>query len=350
VTQNDIAAANGVSQYVVSHALRGSGCVAAETRRRIQKSARALGYRPNASARAMRAGEFGAVSLVLSSSAVVKSPLPANTLQGICEAFDERDINLTIAHLPDEKLTDGGFVPRIIREYCCDGMLINYAFEIPDRMISLVDSLQQPVIWMNLKNGRDCVYLDDIAIGRMATQRLLKAGHRRIAYVDSVSWRGLDRAHYSRHDRQSGYEHAMKAAGLNSHVIRLEESTLSEHKSRPGLMARIRELVAGDCGVTGFVTYSAEKAWMVAASLYMLGLSVPGDVSLVTADCEKKVIDDHRYVETVMIPSYEYGRAAAEAMLAKLKTDGDVTLSPRVVKPTDVASGATVAPPPERTR
>ena len=56
ITQKDIAREVGVSQATVSDVLYGRprGRVSADTRKRIMETARRLGYRPNASAQALR--------------------------------------------------------------------------------------------------------------------------------------------------------------------------------------------------------------------------------------------------------------------------------------------------------
>ncbi|NBB95544.1 MAG: LacI family DNA-binding transcriptional regulator, partial [Planctomycetes bacterium] len=78
ITMQDIAEYAGVSRPTVSQALAGA-CgkyrISEKTRRKVRGAARALGYRPNAAARCMRAGEFGAVALVLSYD-VIRSHLP----------------------------------------------------------------------------------------------------------------------------------------------------------------------------------------------------------------------------------------------------------------------------------
>lgn len=58
-----LAAACGVTDGTVSRALRGDPRVAEATRQRVQAAAQRLGYRPNLSARTLRAGLTGAVGL-----------------------------------------------------------------------------------------------------------------------------------------------------------------------------------------------------------------------------------------------------------------------------------------------
>lgn len=65
VTIRDVAQLAGVSVTTVSHALNGKGKVSAATVTRVQATAEQLGYRPSATAQALRSGRTGAIALVV---------------------------------------------------------------------------------------------------------------------------------------------------------------------------------------------------------------------------------------------------------------------------------------------
>ncbi|MBS3735290.1 MAG: LacI family DNA-binding transcriptional regulator [Phycisphaerae bacterium] len=351
VTMQDIADKTGLSRPTVSLALRDKGTLSTATRQRVRHAAEALGYRANALARGMRAGKFGSIALVLSEH-TGRSYLPPQVLKGIRDALSRRELHLTLAGLPDEKLTDAGFVPRILREYCCDGMLIDYTDDIPERMIDLIESLRQPAIWLNSKRAYDCVYPDDVAIGREATRRLLAAGHRRIAYLDwGAGWKQLPQAHYSQRDRQAGYAEAMRDAGVTPEPIRRQDSSV-----RASLQQAVAALLRADDAPTAFVTYSWDFARVIAAVTSQQGLSVPSDVSLVnTGSGDQLALDDETQITTVCTPEQQYGAEGVEMLLEKLAAPAGRSYGrpygrqmPRAVAPLDVVEGQTVAPPPRR--
>ncbi len=330
----------------MSRALAGKGRAIGLSDERIRlicETARTLGYRPNASARAVRAGRFGQVALMLSVHRE-RSRLPEETLAGICEALDGRDLQLTLARLPDEKLTDAGVVPRILRELCSDAMLIDYTDHIPDRMIELIEGSGQPAVWLNRKHHHDCVYPDDVALGRQATERLLAAGHRRIAYLDwGAGWKQLDSSHYSQRDRQAGYEEAMEAAGLTPQPIRREDSDLQV--SQEGLCKVLEGVLARKDRPTALVAYAPHFARRAAAAGRRRGLHVPEDLSLVTiSGGDQLTLDDGRLLDTAHVPEREYGLASVEIALEKLAAPGR-RLAPRAVAPPAFVEGETVAPP-----
>jgi DNA-binding LacI/PurR family transcriptional regulator len=67
----DVARAAGVSVTTVSHALNGKGRISATTRKRVQRFADSLGYRPNNTARNLVGGRTGLFGLALSQTSTL---------------------------------------------------------------------------------------------------------------------------------------------------------------------------------------------------------------------------------------------------------------------------------------
>jgi len=67
VTLRTIADEVGMTTMTVSYALRGSPQVSKETRAKVLAVAKRLGYRPNASARAIRSGRFDCIAVLVDS-------------------------------------------------------------------------------------------------------------------------------------------------------------------------------------------------------------------------------------------------------------------------------------------
>src|SRR4028118_814127 len=212
-TQQQIAEALGVSRQAVSFALSGGGTLSQETRAQIIKAATEMGYRPNHSARAMRSGRFDYIALLLSTQ-TNRTYLPGELFRGILEELALHDLHLNVTRLPDEKLSDQSFVPKIMRELMVDGLLIDYIFNVPEHLIKMIEQHQIPSIWINSQRENDCVYPDDYQGAYKATRHLLGLGHRCIAYVQHPH-----NMHYSARERRRGYEQAMSEANLGSEVF-----------------------------------------------------------------------------------------------------------------------------------
>ncbi len=311
VTLQHVADRVGVSAPTVSQILNPSGkrarMFAEDTRRRVQQAALELGYRPNAAARSTATGRFGAVTLLLSQYNN-RSQMPPRLLDGIDEALAEADLHLTIARLPDEKLTDPDAMPKLLRQLTSDGLLINYNAHIPPRMVDLIARYRLPSVWINSKQPHDCVHPDDHAGARDATRLLIEAGHTRVAFVDYTYGPSPADPHYSNTDRRAGYHDAMREAGLTPRLIC--------DKGNIELAERLtftRAWLAADDRPTAVLCYTHHESAPILAAADRMGLTLPRDLTLFTIHDEAVRHFDLR-VPTAVLPEREIGKRAV-AML-----------------------------------
>ncbi len=311
VTIKDIARESGLSHPTVSQILNNRGQLyRAETRERVLQTAKKLGYRPHASARSMQRGRFGTVALIMSPEPH-RSSLPAELLIGIDRALDQAGLRLLVEYASDEQLTSAQQLPRLMRELCCDGMLLNYHAHVPRQLEHLVDEFQLPVIWVNAKRDHDAVYPDDFDAGQRATQALIAAGHRRIAYLDG--WYGVARRdnklHYSKTDRQAGYQAAMQAAGLTPVAVLPADSSLLE--------GALEQLLVRAEAPTAFVAYTASDFEALRCAARGLGQALPDQLVLTTFG-DARSYAGGLPLRTWLVPGREVGRQAVEMLQQKL--------------------------------
>jgi LacI family transcriptional regulator len=141
VTLKDVAARAGVGHPTASTVLSNSGSgkyVSDETRLRILRVADELGYQPNQSARTMKTGRFGSVAYLLSSETFRTGGTEDSLLHGIYDTLAEHDKHLMLVKLSDDFLTNETVMPRILREWTVDGLLVGLTTDVPPKMIELV--------------------------------------------------------------------------------------------------------------------------------------------------------------------------------------------------------------------
>ncbi len=311
-TLKSIAARCGLSAQTVTCVLNGKAHLfRPETRERVLKAAAELAYRPNAAAKAMRSGRFDCVALVLSPRSV-DSSLFSDFLRGVDGALVSAGLHLVHAPLPEGWNGDDSG-PKILGQRLADGLLVNFNAGIPQAVVDGIGRTGLPAVWVNCRRPSACVHPDDLGAGRMATEHLLKLGHRRIAYLDEGYGALTPEVHYSTRDRQAGYVEAMRAAGLPPQVIRSATPLPSARR----LASALAWLRAKD-RPTAIVAYSPTDALPVLhAATAVLRLRVPQDLALVTIDDQ---IADQSGVAltTVVIPRYELGRAAVAMLLERI--------------------------------
>ena len=336
VTMQDIASRAGVSKSTVSHIMNGRDTalrISETTRERVMATAQELGYRRNGSASAMSLGRFGCAAL-LTSTRPTYSYVPHSLMQGINSALGVHDMHLTLAMLSDEQLTDENFMPKILREWLVDGLLIDYIRSIPVRLVEMIERHEIPVIWINAKQAGDCVFPDDYGAGRRATEHLLELGHRSIAFVDYSHTPSLEQEHYSAADREHGYRDAMQAARLKPRVIRETGVVPSADRA-----AYAKTWLSQPQRPTAVLTYrQIDHVYMAALDL---GLKVPQDLSLMSFG--EPDIEFAGIPVTCMTESNEaIGTQAVQMLLEKIKNPNQI-LAPATV-PFGFQVGKTCAP------
>lgn len=341
VTLEQIAKRAEVSPMTVSNVLaghhKGQRIDARKRAERIRRIAREMGYRPNAAARAVRQGSFGAIAMLLSTHQP-HSLLPAGLVHGVQAALAEHNHQrLELAQLPDETLTSEQQMAKLLRELSVDGLLIDYTSHIPPSMIEIIHEYHLPAIWLNSKQPIDCVRPDDFEAAHRATRHLLELGHEDIGYLDF--WHGQEHppSHYSAVDRQAGYERAMAEAGLPCRVLRPPRTVPSR-----GWADAACQVLRGPERPTAILAYSCRQGAAVYCACLRLGLSVPEDLSIITFG-ETPITHVGLTLSTMVLPHEAEGRQAVGMVLQKI-ADPHTEL-PALSLTFGFEAGESIAPP-----
>lgn len=308
-----IAAEVGVSSATVARALqsgiqyrRPSYAARAE---RIRDLAQHYGYRPNAAAKAMSEGSFNAIGHMHATDMDASFSAP-ELFRGIHGELDKRNLSLVSSVRSDEELSDDMVVPRLLRELSVDGLLVNYICNPPAQLGALIERHRIPSIWINVKQPFDAVHPDDIAAGRLATEHMLKQGHKRIALgALAIS------EHYSHFDRIEGYRQAMRDAGLEPMIFepKLERSIDKFMLSQ--------QWFAQDELPSAVVTVGAGSSIPLATAAVSRGLEIGRDVAFVTMEARP----DQSLglaMSTVVIPHGRVGELAVQELMEKIRHPG----------------------------
>ncbi|HEV7301154.1 MAG TPA: LacI family DNA-binding transcriptional regulator [Tepidisphaeraceae bacterium] len=338
---DQIAQRTGLSKPTVKQVLGNRAHLYREqTRARIFLAAEELGYRRNGAARAVKTGRFGAVGL-LTSRNVREATMPFDVQFGMQRALQDHDLHLSVGQLPAHGAPEAE-MPRILREWSVDGLLISYTSDYPPAMIETIERYRIPSVWVNTKLPHDCVHPDDLAAGQLATEHLLRLGHRRIAFATFDHFR-----HYSFADRFAGYAAAMKGAGLPPMDLRMF-MIAPELTPAPGCLrsagkrAYFQRLLDRPDRPTAFVTYATDDTESLVSLAWKMGLEVPRDLSIIcVSNSDSMGILDLTHLR---LPGESLGQAAVDLLAEKL-LDPATPIPPRAVAPCFV-KGDTVGPVP----
>jgi len=329
VTLRRVAETAGVSPMTVSNVIRGRGRVSAETGARVREVAERLGYRPNRSARSVRAGRTGNIALI-SSRHEERSILSAAILKGIHRELARYRLHFSFGELDDARLTDPEALRGVLEAFSADGLLINYKWQTPSAFFELVDRLALPAVWLADRRRHDAVFPDIGAGVGEATRRLVARGHRRIALVQPERIRrpATGHVHYSAVDGRRGYEKVLRRAGLSPE--RIDEAALAGR-------------LAGRDRPTGLVCQGAHAAARSRLKAAEAGLAVPEALSIVAVAHETGHQLGLPFAQVVM-PASSVGEQAVRMLVRKIEAPGEHLASCAVPMPW--RPGPTLAPPP----
>jgi LacI family transcriptional regulator len=323
----------GVHTSSVSRVLSGKPTrISAAKAAMIVAAAKRLDYRPNTAAKAMVSGRFNCLAMLMSTN-YERSYLPRELIEGVEQEASRRGMRFSIASFDDEQLITHGRLPAILKEHCCDGLLVNYQFAMPRQLANLLDMYSVPSVWINVKRESDSVFPDELGGAAQVTEHLIRLGHRRIAYVSHVWPSGQAGApHYSLTDRRDGYCAAMRQAELEPNVVLLERDSSAD--------GRIEQLLTAPDRPTAMVTYTASLCDMVALAAALKGMRVPRDLSLATVT----VATSGRPYTHSLQPFANVGSRAVDMLLQRIAKPQQKLASISIAEP--FMAGTTSAPPP----
>lgn len=205
VTIKDVARAAGVSIATASKALNDRGRMTAETRQRIRDVAAALGFMPNAMARALVSQRSFTIGL-LTNDTYGRFTLPVAA--GLSEALVDRGVSVFLCAFEDEA-ERAAINLRSMLEKRVDGLVI--AGKRVDRGLPIeLPRLPMPVVRVNSLCRDDQIGFvpDDEGGARMAVDHLIGFGRGRIAHITGPT------SFLAVRLRAEGWKRAVEAAGL----------------------------------------------------------------------------------------------------------------------------------------
>lgn len=230
-TLADIAEALAVSKMTVSRAINNDPVVHPDTRARVLAMAQQMNYRPNQHARALATNRSHLLGLVV-------PDLMHSYFAEIAKAIEvvARAANYEVVICNTEENADSELREVEALRYRTDGLIIASAVPINKSekyRRFLKEGTKIVLVDRYFKNIRcPAVTTDDVEVGRLATEHLIRQGHRRIGHL-----RGSDIAVAV--NRLEGYVQA-----LTKHRLRVDERLIRR------------------CGFFESDGYAAMQAWM----------------------------------------------------------------------------------------
>lgn len=288
----------GVSVATVSRALQKPEIVSEATRKKVEKAAKEIGYRPNMMARNFRTKKSYSIMVLVPD---ISNPFFSMVISGIQQSAKKRGYNIILGNTMND--------PEIERELA--SMLLTSQ---ADGIIQL--SSRFPID-ENGKNGEtplpivnccECVdddsmptvKLDNKGAAKAMTNHLIQLGHKHIGLIIGPRKSPLTIS------RLTGYKIALQEAGIPfdaSMLIEGDYSMASGKKAASALLAMAQQPTAIFC-------FNDEMAIGAMQRIKQDGLSVPADISVAGFDNLNFASYTDPPLTTISQPSEEFGSNA----------------------------------------
>jgi LacI family transcriptional regulator len=317
-TVADVAAAAGVSKAQAARALGAYGQVSQAVGDKVQRAAKDLGFRRNRLAATMATGRSNILGVIVSE---IENPHFGLAVRGMSDTARAAGFDLMLLNT-DENIEAEVDAVRVLTEKQVDGLIVTPSF--PGRSEHLRDVIDSgiPVVQFDRRVkdlDADAVTVDFSAATTEAVNDLIRAGHRRVAYLSSLRW-----------DRPFDWDADLDGAPVLGRIHGLRRAFLAQELEADPSLIRfnadssaavsgiIADLLSGD-PPTAFIASDSLIAQRLLGDLTRRGLRIPNDISFLMFDDFEWTTLISPPLTVIAQPVYAAGARAAGRLIARIE-------------------------------
>lgn len=321
VTIYDIAQKLSLSSATVSRGLKNHPAINKNTRKKIQQTAKELGYRHNNFASSLRKQKTNTIGVIVHE---LNSNFITSVLAGIEKITTEAGYDLIIGHSSESFEKEMANASNLFHKRV-DGLIASLAFDTKGlEHYKQFEDKNIPVIFFDRveeKSESTKVIIDNYKCGYQATQHLVEQGCKKIVLVTANLMRNV----YAQ--RHKGYSDALFDNNIpyNKDYVLIKD--LSE---QCGIEAALQILKMKPLPDGAFITNDFSAA-VCMQTLKEHGIHIPGDIAIVgfNNDAIGKIVEPQ--LTTVHYPGMEMGEIAARNLINHLKGNANIRNTQTIV-------------------
>lgn len=321
VTIRDVARLAGVGIATASRALNNKEEVSPKTRKRVLDAAKKLGYIPNSLARGLISGRTKKIGIIITT---ILNPFYATVVSGIENVLSSQGYTLALYNSNEDPVKERESI-LTLRAQRVDGLILA-PVEYQSKSVKYLLENQIPFVLVarnTIDKNTNYVICDDFKIGRIATEYLIKKGHKRILFINS--WRSS-----SALLRLEGHKRALLNSGL-----KINPKLIYSLSPNINLRDILDHVFSQKLKPTAIFCFCDSIALEVIKILKDKKIKIPDDVAVMGCDNLDftDLIDPP--LTTVDISKYEMGIKSARILIEKLKEEKkepiQVMLEPKLI-------------------
>jgi len=268
----DIARELGVSVVTVSKVIRNHADIGEETRQRVLRRVRELNYQPNPAARALVTGKTYTAGLIVPD---LVHPFFAEVATGLSNALRRKSYSLLISSSQGDPELERQEIKRLLSRRLDALVIASTQWTVES--FRRIEEQKVPYILIDrafLGMPANFVGVEDVTVGRIATEHLIAVGCRRIAHI-----RGT--AVSTAIGRLEGYNQALskhEMTTLQGYVVTGRSADVDSWSSGHEAM---KKLLALNPVPDGVFCYNDPIAIGAIDAILDAGLRVPQDIAVI---------------------------------------------------------------------
>ena len=180
-TLKEVAERAGVSRSAVSRTFTQGASVSLKTRKKVEKAADELGYRPNALASSLTTGRTKLIGLISNN---FHNPLFLEVFDLFTRSLQDRGLRPLLVNLTDEN--DPANSLRLLQQYSVYGVVVASSTLSPEFSLAF-QKARMPVVHSFGRFASSprvhVVGIDNVECGRMAARTLIRRGYTKIGFL-----------------------------------------------------------------------------------------------------------------------------------------------------------------------
>ncbi|NLS14077.1 substrate-binding domain-containing protein [Vibrio sp. SM6] len=271
-TIKDVAKEAGVSIATTSRVINNAPHTSEAATIAVKQAMEKLGYRPNANARALVSKSSNTIGVLVND---VSAPFFGTMVKAIDNVAADLEKQLLIGNGYHDAQKERNAINLLINSRC-ESLVLHTKGMSDEELVQLADEVPGMVVINRVvpQIAERCVALDNHHGAYLATEHLIRHGHRHIAYL--CSSHDIDDAH----DRLAGYKQALIDNGIEVCDDYIE---FGEPDEMGGESAMVNQL-SKNTPITAVATYNDYMAAGCMALLQENSRQIPEDISVIGFD------------------------------------------------------------------
>lgn len=309
---HDVAREAQVSISTISRVLNATGPVSEETRLRVLRAAKQLGYVPNVSARSLKISQSHTIGLLVRS---IANPFFAPMIHEIKRQLNLRGYPFLVEPVEDgqDELTKAASLAA--EKKLCGLILIGGQYDHTEQQFLQLAGVPSILLTFTAPDAPGQLYssviIDDVQEAQKAVEYLISLGHRDICFLAKLP----NSPNTTGYRRMLGYRAALEAHDIPFRPQLVQDC---EYTATSGFAAT-RALQMRGVPFTAAFAASDTIATGVAKAVLISGQRIPEDISIVGFDGIEAAEYYHPALDTIAQPAVEMASAGLGLLFEQMQ-------------------------------